>query len=231
MQLEEVLAFRKAASSWPSTIEKKKLNAHVANRVYRLRHKDVEELKRRRRERDRLRYAKNPERIRNQSSNYRKANPEKARAVVAAWRARNPEYNKRHAREWYRKNKERHREAHRLYKIRRRKTDPSFRLANTLRLRVRNAFKRADVTKPETTLKLTGCTPKELVAHLERQFLPGMTWENYGKAWQVDHEVPVALFDLTSEEQRRHCFHYSNLQPMWSRDNKAKGARLIKPVP
>ncbi len=51
-----------------------------------------------------------------------------------------------------------------------------------------------------------------------------MTWDNYGK-WQIDHKIPCASFDLTDPEQQKSCFHFSNLQPLWAKDNNSKGAK------
>ncbi len=48
-----------------------------------------------------------------------------------------------------------------------------------------------------------------------------MTWDNYGE-WHIDHIKPCALFDFTKEEQQRECFHYTNLQPLWAKDNMRK---------
>jgi hypothetical protein len=62
-----------------------------------------------------------------------------------------------------------------------------------------------------------------LRAHLEAQFVPGMTWANHG-AWHVDHIRPCASFNLEDPAEQRVCFHFSNLQPLWAQDNLAKGA-------
>lgn len=47
-----------------------------------------------------------------------------------------------------------------------------------------------------------------------------MAWDNYGE-WHIDHRKPCASFDLSKEEIKR-CFHYTNLQPMWAKDNQSK---------
>jgi len=73
-------------------------------------------------------------------------------------------------------------------------------------------------------LDLLGCTPGELREHIERQFKPGMSWENRGQ-WHVDHRRPLAWFDMRDPEQRRQACHYTNLQPLWALDNLSKGAR------
>jgi hypothetical protein len=48
-----------------------------------------------------------------------------------------------------------------------------------------------------------------------------MTWENHGK-WHIDHIKPCASFDLSIPEQQKLCFNFSNLQPLWQRDNLCK---------
>jgi len=75
------------------------------------------------------------------------------------------------------------------------------------------------------TTKLLGCTIEHLRWHLEKQFIPGMTWKNHGQ-WHIDHIKPCASFDLTKSAQQRKCFHYTNLQPLWALDNIRKGAKI-----
>lgn len=55
-----------------------------------------------------------------------------------------------------------------------------------------------------------------------------MSWDNYGyRGWHIDHIKPCASFDLTDPNQREQCFHFSNLQPMWAKDNLSKGAKTL----
>lgn len=137
------------------------------------------------------------------------ANRDKKLAITRNWRAANPD---------------RQREVSRDYSARRRKEDQAFRLLNLLRNRIRKAVV-ADSTKAsERTLALVGCSIAELRMHIEGQFQDGMSWSNLGQ-WQLDHRTPCAAFDLTDPAQQRACFHYSNLQPLWEQDNKAKGSR------
>lgn len=78
----------------------------------------------------------------------------------------------------------------------------------------------------QNTVSLIGCTPEELVTHLESQFKPGMSWDNYAiDGWHIDHVKPISSFDLSNEDEMKACFHYTNLQPLWAKDNYAKGDR------
>lgn len=75
-------------------------------------------------------------------------------------------------------------------------------------------------------LRYLGCTAKKACAYIEQQFKDGMTWENYG-TWQIDHVHPVASFDLSKESERRTAFHYTNLQPLWAKENMRKNDRIL----
>lgn len=76
----------------------------------------------------------------------------------------------------------------------------------------------------KSTCILVGCSIGELTAHIESQFLPGMSWENR-KEWHVDHIRPLSTFDLTSRAHQLECFHFTNLRPLWALDNiKRKAA-------
>lgn len=78
--------------------------------------------------------------------------------------------------------------------------------------------------KSAPTLKLLGCSIPTLRFHLESQFSHGMTWNNYGAHWEIDHIRPCASFDLRLPEHQRECFHYLNLQPLRVTDNRRKHA-------
>lgn len=78
----------------------------------------------------------------------------------------------------------------------------------------------------EKILSLVGCTMVELKEYLQVQFSEHMSWDNYGK-WEIDHIKPVASFDLKDIRQQQECFHYTNLQPLWAKDNRSKGKKIL----
>ena len=91
------------------------------------------------------------------------------------------------------------------------------------RKRLINALKSVGKRKIYSIIKYIGCTAPELKQYLENQFRDGMSWNNYGE-WHIDHIRPVSSFDLTEEEDQMKCFHYTNLQPLWAKENLEKGA-------
>lgn len=111
-----------------------------------------------------------------------------------------------------------------LAKIRykKRMLDPQFRASaygrNITRKMVLEGF------ESEKAIALVGCNAFEFWCHIHEQLTDGMTWDNYGE-WELDHIHPCSKFDLTDEDECKACFCYTNVQPLWKADNKAKGSR------
>lgn len=109
------------------------------------------------------------------------------------------------------------------YKKERYKNDINFRLKECCRIRIIDVIRGRN--KSASTQKLIGCSIDELKKHLESKFTEGMNWENYGD-WHVDHIIPCASFDFSKEDEQKKCFHYTNLQPLWAKDNLRKGDKI-----
>lgn len=94
------------------------------------------------------------------------------------------------------------------------------RISGNIRSRLRGAIKRTGRRKKCKSTELLGCSFDFLMGYLESQFEPGMTWENHGfYGWHVDHIIPCNTFNLTDEEEQKKCFHYTNLRPLWAKEN------------
>ena len=129
---------------------------------------------------------------------------------------------------WKQNNPKKFIETRRKYEKQKRDTDVNFRLAKSLRLRVRDVLKGRKKSKP--TLKMLDCTVEELKQHLQSQFTKGMSWNNYGRGkgkWCIDHIHPCSKFDLSKKSEQLKCFNYTNLQPLWFEDNVRKSNKLI----
>jgi hypothetical protein len=77
--------------------------------------------------------------------------------------------------------------------------------------------------KIDHTEKMLGYTRQQLKEHLEKKFIDGMSWENYGDGigrWHIDHVRPIASFPLGSLPNEVSAL--SNLQPLWSNENHMK---------
>jgi hypothetical protein len=75
-----------------------------------------------------------------------------------------------------------------------------------------------------------GCSSLDFRRYLEYLFLPGMTWKNWGNGpgkWQIDHIIGCNNFDLSKEKNRKKCFNYSNMRPMWYKEHLKKSRRRV----
>lgn len=97
------------------------------------------------------------------------------------------------------------------------------RIRKNLTMRIKHLTKRRDY---ETFSHLIGCTIGEFKTHIESKFQPGMSWDNYGKGgWHIDHIRPLSSFNVTKKDQAILANHYTNLQPLWAKDNLSKGRK------
>jgi hypothetical protein len=117
------------------------------------------------------------------------------------------------------------------WKRERRKRDPAFRLREILSRQISQALAERGYPKRQLTFQIVDYSAAELVAHIEQQFVPGMTWGNYGKGagkWTLDHKRPNASFHERDyrniEAMLRASFALSNLQPMWHPANSQKAS-------
>lgn len=77
------------------------------------------------------------------------------------------------------------------------------------------------------TVEMLGCSIDDLRIYLENLFSPGMSWQNHGTKWEVDHIMPLARFDLTNSIHVQMAVRYTNLQPLWIHENAAKADKII----
>lgn len=97
-------------------------------------------------------------------------------------------------------------------------------IKHNLRSRLYDALK--GKLKVGSSVSGLGCSIKDLQKYLESKFEQEMSWDNYGfYGWHIDHIVPLSSFDLTDPEQFSKACHYTNLQPLWARDNLSKGIK------
>lgn len=119
-----------------------------------------------------------------------------------------------------RKSREKYREEYNKRYRDRYKTDPVFKLKELLRIHVKRFI--VDM-KGKSSYDILGETYDNVRVHIEKQFEDGMDWSNHGE-WHIDHIIPLA--SAKTEEEVIKLNHYTNLQPLWAKDNKMKGAKI-----
>jgi predicted nucleic acid-binding Zn ribbon protein len=77
----------------------------------------------------------------------------------------------------------------------------------------------------QTTIHILGCDWETLKKHLENQFSEGMSWDNQGRdGWHIDHIIPLSSAKTSDELYKLN--HYTNLQPLWAKDNLKKSDKI-----
>jgi hypothetical protein len=165
------------------------------------------------------RYEKNKVEILTKKRLYYSSNKENLLKKFKAYYADNRSEMLTQKAEYYLANKERMQRYNAVYRKLRRSYDVNFKLQCNLRSRLNAALKKN--FKAGSSVTDLGCSIEELKVYLESKFQPGMSWENHGK-WHLDHIKPLSSFDLTDEEQLKSAVHFSNLQPLWAKDNLKK---------
>lgn len=160
------------------------------------------------RERYRTKYATDPE-TRKKRSDYGKS--PKGKEVSKKSRSKRKDWYRNYNRKNYSK----------------RMSIPTNRIAKNCRGRMRAAVTCAGTRKASKSQDLLGCTFEFFRGWLEGQFERGMSWENYGTFWEIDHALPVSSFSLTDPDEQRKAFHYTNCRPLWTELNRAKGDKII----
>jgi hypothetical protein len=162
------------------------------------------------------------EKLKERKRNWYLKNKEKHLERAKNWYLKNKERKNKKQKEWYLKNKE-----NRNIKIKeRRKKDPNFKLMENIRRRFRH-FLKGNI-KSKSTMELLSITKVEFFwNYIESKFKPGMTKENYGKVWHIDHIIPCSSFDPSNHKDQKKCWHYTNLQPLFVHENLSKGSKII----
>jgi hypothetical protein len=149
----------------------------------------------------------NPDNRKKSDKLYREKNLETIKLRKKVWRTNNPEYQTQ-------------------YEKKRKSIDFLFKLNKSVRGRIYKFLKLNNIIKTNRTFDIVGCSPEFLKEHIENQFIEEMSWDNYGfYGWHIDHIIPLSSAK-TEEEVYRLC-HYTNLQPLWAKDNLSKGDKIL----
>jgi len=105
-------------------------------------------------------------------------------------------------------------------------TNPQYKLQITLRSRLKDALRWKKSYKTGSAVKDLGISIAEFRIYIESMFRDGMTWENHGKVWHLDHIKPLASFDLSDREQFLIAANWKNYQPLLVHENLTKHCKF-----
>jgi len=134
---------------------------------------------------------------------------------------RDAQYRKEYRREYYAKHKEELAEY-----MRQRRENPQIRLNRNISSAISSSLR--SNKQGRHWEDLVGYTLADLRSHLEKQFTSGMSWDNYGQGWHIDHKIPVSafLFDSPEDPDFKRCWSLNNLRPAWASYNMSKHDKL-----
>ena len=109
-------------------------------------------------------------------------------------------------------------------KKRREIREVEFKLKRRIRSVIRHSFKRKGYRKNSQSEIILGINYEGLKKHFESLFQEGMNWDNMG-LWHIDHIIPLSI-GKNEQEIIKLC-HYTNLQPLWEKDNLEKSNKIL----
>lgn len=159
-------------------------------------------------------YAENSEEIKQKSKRWYESNKEKHHEQSKAWVAANPEKRLATVRKYN-------------HKFR---STPKGNLSSTISKRMNESLRKG-MKAGRHWETLVDFTIDQLKAHLEKLFKPGWTWENYGTVWQIDHKIPIAVFNFERPDDIdfKICWSLKNLQPLEASKNMSKRDKIDRP--
>jgi len=199
--------------------------------------------------------SKNKDKVKEWSSNWAKNNRDKVNARSREYYAENKEYFKEKSHKSYQKrwdndeeyrntinkrSKERHQLLYNTDEVYRKnyidnqikkhkerfETDELYKFKTVIRKVVGKSFNRMGYTKKSKSMDILGADWNVVKEHIENKFQEGMTWENRGLyGWHIDHIIPLS--EAKNEEDVIRLSHYTNLQPLWAKDNMSKSDKIL----
>jgi len=156
-----------------------------------------------------------------------KQNHKKDREMHLRWKRENKERIKVVNGLWVESNKDKTYSAQKRHRDKVRNTLKgrlNIRLSNSIRISLNGEKKNGHWED------LVGYTLDQLKRHLEKKFLHGMGWNNFGE-WHIDHIIPVAAFNYQYPEDIdfKKCWSLKNLRPLWAHENQVKSAKIDHP--
>lgn len=156
--------------------------------------------------------------IREQRKEYRHKNKEKLKLKKKQWYDSNRDAILEQKKIYLQSNKEQINAS----RAKRTKENINFKLALYLRCRINSAIKTNQ--KSGSAVRDLGCSIPFFKDYIESLFHGGMTWDNWGDVWELDHIKELWEFNLTDLIQFKEAVNYLNMQPLLIEDHRKKTA-------
>ncbi len=167
-------------------------------------------------------YSKNKKIVCEKVKKYRLNNFDAVNSRVKKYYENNREDLIQYKKGYYENNKPKLIKLSKIYIKNKRKSNPLFRFKERISRLIRDSINNNGYVKTSNTQSILGCTYLEFRSYLESKFVDGMSWENCSE-WHIDHIRPISW--AKDEEEIIRLNHYTNLQPLWAKDNILKGNR------
>jgi hypothetical protein len=173
------------------------------------------------RAKDKIYCAINSEKKKERAKIWYSENKERSKESKRIWNGKNAEYIRAHKRKYNDANRDWLNKYMNEYQKNRYQTNIAYRLRQLCNSRIRACLRK----KTKSTIEYIGCTTEFLKAWIESQFYDDMSWDNM-RTWHIDHVKPCASFNFDEESDIYECFHWSNLRPLYAKENIAKRDKL-----
>ena len=112
-----------------------------------------------------------------------------------------------------------------VYRKKKMDTDPLYKMTYSIRTLIGESLRRRGYKKTSRTAEILGCSFEEFKVYIEKQMPIGKSIKDLGYyKYHIDHDIPLASAK-TKEDVIRLC-HYTNLKPLWWKDNLSKSSKI-----
>ena len=187
------------------------------------------------------------ERYKQYRAKYRENHREQARIYAREYYRKNKERCKKYSKKYYQQNKEEYSKNRKLHKKqinqyakeyrrihkkqiklyarhygKKRRRNLKYKLSNCFSTLIRRSLKNGKNGKHWESY--VDFTQRDLEIHLEKQFNSTMSFDNHGTVWEIDHIIPVSVFNFDSYDDLdfKRCWTLENLRPLEKYENRQK---------
>lgn len=179
-------------------------------------------------ERAKKKYAENRDERLRKVKEYSVNNAEKVKKRKMDSYYANHEENKKKKREAYKKNKHKHQEYNKRNLERANEWHRNYYRENfnhRIKCIVRATYRKTLLMGGDkVTFEAKGIDKKhdQIIAKIRDNMLDGMTEDNYGELWEIDHKYPISRYIAEGIIDPEVINHPDNLIPMWKEHNRMK---------